>query len=104
MLAVTLGEEFRLIHRSAGVRYFGPYRTRANLERWFTTRVLPARTYWRGCLAGTGRPIVHACSATSTNVPLRYWQVDAVQHRQIVADFCDFLPGTTECRPGALEC
>jgi excinuclease ABC subunit C len=102
-LAVTLDEEFpRLtVMRGAkrkGVRYFGPYShawaIRETLD--LLLRVFPART----CSAGVfkraervGRPCllghIGKCSA-----PCVGW-VSPEEHRQIVADFCDFMAGHT---------
>lgn len=111
VLAVTLGEEFpRLMvyrgPRRKGVRYFGPYShawaIRETLD--LLTRVFPARTCSAGvfkrhrqidrpCLLG----YIDKCSAPCIG------RVDAAQHRQIVADFCDFLSGKTDRFARALE-
>lgn len=103
VLAVTLGEEFpRLMvyrgPRRKGVRYFGPYShawaIRETLD--LLTRVFPARTCSRGCLSGTGRSIVHACSATSTNVPRRVlagsMRPSTARSWQTSATFCPARP------------
>ncbi|UKN41855.1 excinuclease ABC subunit C [Mycobacterium lepromatosis] len=104
VLAVTLGEEFpRLMvyrgPRRKGVRYFGPYShawaIRETLD--LLTRVFPARTCSAGvfkrhkqidrpCLLG----YIDKCAAPCVG------RVGAEQHRQIVADFCDFLSGKTD--------
>jgi excinuclease ABC subunit C len=102
-LAVTLNEEFPRLTvmrgpKRKGVRYFGPYShawaIRETLD--LLLRVFPART----CSAGVfkraervGRPCllghIGKCSA-----PCVGW-VSPDQHRQIVADFCDFMAGHT---------
>ncbi len=102
-LAVTLNEEVpRLtVMRGAkrkGVRYFGPYShawaIRETLD--LLLRVFPART----CSAGVfkraervGRPCllghIGKCSAPCVG------RVSLEEHRQIVADFCDFMAGHT---------
>lgn len=104
VLAVTLGEEFPRLFvyrgpRRKGVRYFGPYShawaIRETLD--LLLRVFPART----CSAGVfkrhsqiGRPCllgyIDKCSAPCVG------RVNAVEHRQIVDDFCDFLSGKTD--------
>ncbi len=104
VLAVTVGEEFPRLHvyrgpRRKGVRYFGPYAhawaIRETLD--LLLRVFPART----CSAGVfrrhgqiGRPCllgyIDKCSAPCVG------RVDAEEHRDIVADFCDFLAGRTD--------
>jgi excinuclease ABC subunit C len=104
MLAVTLNEEFpRLMvyrgPRRKGVRYFGPYShawaIRETLD--LLTRVFPARTCSAGvfkrhsqierpCLLG----YIDKCAAPCVG------RVDAQRHREIVADFCDFLSGKTD--------
>lgn len=92
--------------RRKGVRYFGPYShawaIRETLD--LLTRVFPARTCSAGvfkrhrqidrpCLLG----YIDKCSAPCIG------RVDAAQHRQIVADFCDFLSGKTDRFARALE-
>ncbi|GAB2649042.1 excinuclease ABC subunit UvrC [Prescottella soli] len=104
VLAVTLNEEFPRLFvyrgpRRKGVRYFGPYAhawaIRETLD--LLLRVFPART----CSAGVfkrhnqiGRPCllgyIDKCSAPCVG------RVTAVEHRQIVEDFCDFLSGRTD--------
>lgn len=104
MLAVTLNEEYPRLYvyrgpRRKGVRYFGPYShawaIRETLD--LLLRVFPART----CSAGVfkrhnqmGRPCllgyIDKCSAPCVG------RVSAVEHRQIVEDFCDFLAGKTD--------
>ncbi|RVW04073.1 excinuclease ABC subunit UvrC [Rhodococcus xishaensis] len=104
VLAVTLNEEFPRLFvyrgpRRKGVRYFGPYShawaIRETLD--LLLRVFPART----CAAGVfkrhnqiGRPCllgyIDKCSAPCVG------RVTADEHRQIVADFCDFLAGRTD--------
>ena len=102
-LAVTLNEEFPRLQvmrgpKKKGVRYFGPYShawaIRETLD--LLLRVFPART----CSAGVfkragqvGRPCllgyIGKCSAPCVG------RVSAVEHRQIVEDFCDFMAGQT---------
>jgi excinuclease ABC subunit C len=102
-LAVTLNEEFPRLQvmrgaKKKGVRYFGPYShawaIRETLD--LLLRVFPART----CSAGVfkragqvGRPCllgyIGKCSAPCVG------RVDAVEHRAIVDDFCDFMAGQT---------
>ncbi|MEV0946602.1 excinuclease ABC subunit UvrC [Rhodococcus sp. NPDC049939] len=104
VLAVTLNEEYPRLFvyrgpRRKGVRYFGPYShawaIRETLD--LLLRVFPART----CSAGVfkrhnqiGRPCllgyIDKCSAPCVG------RVSAVEHRQIVEDFCDFLAGRTD--------
>ena len=104
VLAVTLNEEFpRLMvyrgPRRKGVRYFGPYShawaIRETLD--LLTRVFPARTCSAGvfkrhsqierpCLLG----YIDKCAAPCVG------RVSAQRHREIVADFCDFLSGKTD--------
>jgi excinuclease ABC subunit C len=111
VLAVTLNEEFpRLLvyrgPRRKGVRYFGPYShawaIRETLD--LLTRVFPVRTCSAGvfkrhnqidrpCLLG----YIDKCSAPCIG------KVSAEQHRQIVADFCDFLSGKTDRYARSLE-
>ncbi len=102
-LAVTLYEQFpRLqVMRGAkrdGVRYFGPYAhawaIRETLD--LLLRVFPARTCSTGVFkqaARIGRPCllgyIDRCSAPCVG------RVDAVEHRRIVEDFCDFMSGQT---------
>ncbi|WP_084385536.1 excinuclease ABC subunit UvrC [Rhodococcus sp. WMMA185] len=104
VLAVTLNEEYPRLFvyrgpRRKGVRYFGPYShawaIRETLD--LLLRVFPART----CSAGVfkrhnqiGRPCllgyIDKCSAPCVG------RVSALEHRQIVEDFCDFLSGRTD--------
>ncbi|MGL5910038.1 MAG: excinuclease ABC subunit UvrC [Phycicoccus sp.] len=102
-LAVTMGEEFprAQVMRGAkrkGTRYFGPYAhawaIRETLD--LALRVFPVRT----CSAGVfrragqvGRPCllgyIDKCSAPCVG------RVDAVRHREIADEFCDFMAGET---------
>jgi excinuclease ABC subunit C len=111
VLAVTVNEEFPrlMVYRGArrkGVRYFGPYShawaIRETLD--LLTRVFPARTCSAGvfkrhkqidrpCLLG----YIDKCSAPCVG------RVSAEQHRQIVADFCDFLSGKTDRYARSME-
>ena len=102
-LAVTLNEEFPRLQvmrgaKKKGVRYFGPYAhawaIRETLD--LLLRVFPARTCSSGVFkrAGqVGRPCllgyIGKCSAPCVG------RVDAVAHRAIVDDFCDFMAGQT---------
>ena len=104
VLAVTLNEEYPRLKvyrgpRRKGVRYFGPYShawaIRETLD--LLTRVFPARTCSNGVFkrhSQIGRPCllgyIDKCSAPCVG------RVSAEEHRQIVADFCDFLAGKTD--------
>ncbi len=104
VLAVTLNEEYPRLKvyrgpRRKGVRYFGPYShawaIRETLD--LLTRVFPARTCSGGVFkrhSQIGRPCllgyIDKCSAPCVG------RVSADEHRQIVADFCDFLAGKTD--------
>jgi excinuclease ABC subunit C len=110
-LAVTLNEEFPRLQvmrgpKRKGVRYFGPYShawaIRETLD--LLLRVFPART----CSAGVfkragqvGRPCllgyIGKCAAPCVG------RVSAEEHRQIVADFCDFMAGQTSTYLRRLE-
>jgi len=110
-LAVTLHEEYPRLQvmrgpKRKGVRYFGPYAhawaIRETLD--LLLRVFPART----CSAGVfkragqvGRPCllgyIGKCSAPCVG------RVSAEEHRQIVADFCDFMAGQTSTYIRRLE-
>ena len=103
-LAVTLYEEYPRLQvmrgpKRKGVRYFGPYShawaIRETLD--LLLRVFPARTCSTGVFkrAGQiGRPCllgyIGKCSAPCVG------NVTAVEHRQIVDDFCDFMGGRTD--------
>jgi excinuclease ABC subunit C len=102
-LAVTLFEDYPRLQvmrgpKKKGVRYFGPYAhawaIRETLD--LLLRVFPART----CSAGVfkragqvGRPCllgyIGKCSAPCVG------RVTQEEHREIVADFCDFMAGST---------
>ena len=102
-LAVTMGEEFprAQVLRGAkrkGTRYFGPYThawaIRETLD--LLLRVFPMRTCSSGVFkrAGqVGRPCllgyIDKCSAPCVS------RVTADRHREIAADFCDFMAGNT---------
>ncbi|MGL5929087.1 MAG: excinuclease ABC subunit UvrC [Dermatophilaceae bacterium] len=102
-LAVTMGEEFprAQVMRGAkrkGTRYFGPYAhawaIRETLD--LALRVFPVRTCSAGVFrraAQVGRPCllgyIDKCSAPCVG------RVDAVRHREIAEDFCDFMAGET---------
>ncbi len=103
-LAVTMSEEFprALVMRGAkrrGTRYFGPYThawaIRETLD--LLLRVFPVRT----CSAGvfrranlSGRPCllgyIDKCSAPCVG------RIDAVHHRLLAEELCDFLEGHSE--------
>jgi len=103
-LAVTLDEEFPRIQvmrgaKRKGVRYFGPYAHAWAIRETvdLLLRVFPVRT----CSAGVfrrasqiGRPCllgyIGKCSAPCVG------RVGAQEHREIVADFCDFMAGHTD--------
>ena len=103
-LAVTVGEEYprlqvmRGAHRK-GVRYFGPYAhawaIRETLD--LLLRVFPARTCSAGVFrrsAQIGRPCllgyIGKCSAPCVG------RVSALEHREIVDGFCDFMAGRAD--------
>ncbi|MFL6155844.1 MAG: excinuclease ABC subunit UvrC [Marmoricola sp.] len=103
-LAVTLNEEFPrvMVGRGAkkkGVRYFGPYShawaIRDTVD--LLLRVFPMRSCSNGVFKRSsqiGRPCllgyIEKCSAPCVG------RVDAIQHREIAEDFCDFLGGRTD--------
>src|SRR5690349_7166267 len=103
-LAVTLNEEFPrvMVGRGAkkkGVKYFGPYShawaIRDTVD--LLLRVFPMRSCSNGVFkrhSQIGRPCllgyIDKCSAPCVGA------VSAEEHRQIVADFCDFLAGKTD--------
>jgi len=102
-LAVTMDEEYPrvMVMRGAkrrGVRYFGPYSHAWAIRDTVDTllRVFPVRT----CSAGVfkragqiGRPCllgyIGKCSAPCVN------RIDAVAHRALAEEFCDFMAGQT---------
>ncbi|WP_265446672.1 excinuclease ABC subunit UvrC [Flexivirga meconopsidis] len=102
-LAVTMGEEFprAQVMRGAkrkGTRYFGPYAhawaIRETLDQLL--RVFPVRTCSSGVFkrAGqVGRPCllgyIDKCSAPCVG------RVTPEEHREIAADFCEFMAGNT---------
>ena len=102
-LAVTMGEDFPRAqvlrgHKRPGTRYFGPYThawaIRETLDQLL--RVFPLRTCSKGVFkraAQVGRPCllgyIDKCSAPCVG------KVDAEEHREIAADFCDFMAGNT---------
>ena len=103
-LAVTVGEEYPRLQvmrgeKRKGVRYFGPFShawaIRETLD--LLLRVFPARTcgkaefnragrIGRPCLLGD----IGKCSAPCVG------RVDALEHRRIVDEFCDFMAGRTD--------
>jgi excinuclease ABC subunit C len=103
-LAVTLNEEFPrvMVGRGAkkkGVKYFGPYShawaIRDTVD--LLLRVFPMRSCSNGVFKRStqiGRPCllgyIDKCSAPCVG------RVDAVQHREIAEDFCDFISGKTD--------
>lgn len=104
MLAVTLNEEYPrvFVYRGArrpGVRYFGPYAHAWAIRETvdLLTRVFGVRTCSKGVFRRSeqmGRPCllgyIDKCSAPCVG------RVSAVEHREIVEDFCDFLAGKTD--------
>jgi excinuclease ABC subunit C len=102
-LAVTMDEEYPrvMVMRGAkrrGVRYFGPYSHAWAIRDTVDTllRVFPVRT----CSAGVfkragqiGRPCllgyIGKCSAPCVG------RVDALTHRHLAEEFCDFMAGQT---------
>jgi excinuclease ABC subunit C len=102
-LAVTMDEEYPRVMvmrgaRRRGVRYFGPYSHAWAIRETVDTllRVFPVRT----CSAGVfkragqiGRPCllgyIGKCSAPCVN------RIDAVAHRALAEEFCDFMAGQT---------
>ncbi|MBE7193243.1 MAG: excinuclease ABC subunit UvrC [Gordonia polyisoprenivorans] len=104
MLAVTLNEEYPRLFvyrgpRRRGVRYFGPYSHAWAIRETvdLLTRVFPARTCSAGVFKRHGqidRPCllgyIDKCSAPCIG------RVSAIEHREIVNDFCDFLAGRTD--------
>jgi len=102
-LAVTMDEEFPRVMvmrgaRRRGVRYFGPYSHAWAIRDTVDTllRVFPVRT----CSAGVfkragqiGRPCllgyIGKCSAPCVG------RIDAVAHRALAEEFCDFMAGQT---------
>jgi excinuclease ABC subunit C len=103
-LAVTLNEEFPrvMVGRGAkkkGVKYFGPYShawaIRDTVD--LLLRVFPMRSCSNGVFKRSeqiGRPCllgyIDKCSAPCVG------KVDAIEHREIAEDFCDFLGGKTD--------
>jgi excinuclease ABC subunit C len=102
-LAVTMDEEYPRVMvmrgaRRRGVRYFGPYSHAWAIRETVDTllRVFPVRT----CSAGVfkragqiGRPCllgyIGKCSAPCVD------RIDAVAHRALAEEFCDFMAGQT---------
>ncbi|MFR9798672.1 excinuclease ABC subunit UvrC [Streptomyces sp. MS06] len=102
-LAVTMNEEFPRVqvmrgHKRKGVRYFGPY-----AHAWairdtvdLLLRVFPVRTCSAGVFrnaARSGRPCllgyIGKCSAPCVG------RISPEDHRDLAADFCDFMAGRT---------
>ncbi|MER5884351.1 excinuclease ABC subunit UvrC [Streptomyces sp. NPDC001941] len=100
-LAVTLGEEFPRVQvlrgaKKKGTRYFGPYAHAWAIRETvdLMLRVFPVRTCSAGVFknaARTGRPCllgyIGKCSAPCVG------RVDAVEHRELADEFCDFMAG-----------
>jgi excinuclease ABC subunit C len=102
-LAVTMNEEYPRVMvmrgaRRRGVRYFGPYSHAWAIRDTVDTllRVFPVRT----CSAGVfkragqiGRPCllgyIGKCSAPCVG------RIDALAHRDLAEEFCDFMAGQT---------
>ncbi|GAA3370019.1 excinuclease ABC subunit UvrC [Streptomyces sannanensis] len=102
-LAVTVGEEFPRVQvmrgaKKKGVRYFGPYAHAWAIRETvdLMLRVFPVRTCSAGVFkrsAQIGRPCllgyIGKCSAPCVG------RVTAEEHRELAADFCDFMAGRT---------
>ncbi|MFJ9586958.1 excinuclease ABC subunit UvrC [Streptomyces acidicola] len=102
-LAVTMNEEFPRVqvmrgHKKKGVRYFGPYghawAIRDTVD--LLLRVFPVRTCSAGVFknaARTGRPCllgyIGKCSAPCVE------RISPEDHRELAAEFCDFMTGRT---------
>ncbi|WP_425503729.1 excinuclease ABC subunit UvrC [Sphaerisporangium rubeum] len=102
-LAVTMGEDFPRVQvlrgaKRKGTRYFGPYSHAWAIRETvdLLLRVFPIRT----CSAGVfkragqiGRPCllgyIDKCSAPCVG------RVTPEEHRELAADFCDFMAGNT---------
>ncbi|MDQ2757443.1 MAG: excinuclease ABC subunit UvrC [Actinomycetota bacterium] len=110
-LAVTMGDDFpraqvmRGVKRK-GTRYFGPFShawaIRETLD--LLLRPFPMRTCSSGVFkraAASGRPCllgyIDKCSAPCVG------RVSEEEHRQIAADFCDFMAGNTTKFVGRIE-
>ncbi len=102
-LAVTMGEAFPRVQvmrgdKRKGTRYFGPYSHAWAIRETvdLLLRVFPVRTCSNGVFrrAGqVGRPCllgyIDKCSAPCVG------KVTPEQHRELAADFCDFMAGDT---------
>ncbi|MEU9853096.1 excinuclease ABC subunit UvrC [Streptomyces sp. NPDC047974] len=102
-LAVTLNEEFPRVQvmrgqKKKGVRYFGPYAHAWAIRETvdLMLRVFPVRTCSAGVFrnaASAGRPCllgyIGKCSAPCVG------RVDPEEHRELAAEFCDFMAGRT---------
>ncbi|MFF2777936.1 excinuclease ABC subunit UvrC [Streptomyces sp. NPDC058052] len=102
-LAVTLNEEFPRVqvmrgHKKKGVRYFGPYAHAWAIRETvdLMLRVFPVRTCSAGVFrnaASAGRPCllgyIGKCSAPCVG------RVTPEEHRELAAEFCDFMAGRT---------
>ncbi|MEU4271596.1 excinuclease ABC subunit UvrC [Streptomyces sp. NPDC026092] len=102
-LAVTLNEEFPRVqvmrgHKKKGVRYFGPYAHAWAIRETvdLMLRVFPVRTCSAGVFrnaASAGRPCllgyIGKCSAPCVG------RVTPDEHRELAAEFCDFMAGRT---------
>ncbi|WP_327377037.1 excinuclease ABC subunit UvrC [Streptomyces sp. NBC_01216] len=102
-LAVTLGEEFPRVqvmrgHKKKGVRYFGPYAHAWAIRETvdLMLRVFPVRTCSAGVFrnaASAGRPCllgyIGKCAAPCVG------RVTPEEHRELAAEFCDFMAGRT---------
>jgi excinuclease ABC subunit C len=103
-LAITLNEEFPrvMVGRGAkkkGVKYFGPYSHAWAIRETvdLLLRVFPMRSCSNGVFKRSsqiGRPCllgyIDKCAAPCVG------RIDAVEHRRIAEDFCDFLGGRTD--------
>ncbi|MFD7627207.1 excinuclease ABC subunit UvrC [Streptomyces sp. NPDC059851] len=110
-LAVTMNEEFPRVQvmrgpKKKGVRYFGPYAHAWAIRETvdLMLRVFPVRTCSAGVFkrsAQIGRPCllgyIGKCSAPCVG------RVSAEEHRELAADFCDFMAGRTGAYLSRLE-
>ncbi|NYI07201.1 excinuclease ABC subunit UvrC [Allostreptomyces psammosilenae] len=110
-LAVTMDEEFPRVQvmrgpRRKGVRYFGPYAHAWAIRETvdLLLRVFPVRTCSSGVFkraAASGRPCllgyIDKCSAPCVG------RISPEDHRELAAEFCDFMAGRTGTHLRRLE-
>ncbi|MCK7621992.1 excinuclease ABC subunit UvrC [Streptomyces sp. RS10V-4] len=110
-LAVTLGEEFPRVQvmrgaKKKGVRYFGPYAHAWAIRETvdLLLRVFPVRTCSAGVFkrsAQIGRPCllgyIGKCAAPCVG------RISPEDHRELAAEFCDFMAGRTGAHLRRLE-